>query len=200
MAFRGYLGLITFWQSGAWTFWVGKIIFTKTWVPPPLKHLGHLSGEVKRHSSASFKKCVVKTRWGLGGWETAGSRWRYRRAELSAYTSINFQKSDETRGNLTSREGKTKCLFKNGYQKSIWECCVLEYWHVWAIHFLVSLCYHACLEHLIGNMHIMLLFIKSAPIYLCSLRLWWKIPFWNLRRELMGFRFPPTDDWASSGW
>ncbi len=39
--------------------------------------------------------------------------------ELRPYASINFKKSDETRGNLTSREGKTKCLFKNGYQKSI---------------------------------------------------------------------------------
>ncbi len=33
--------------------------------------------------------------------------------ELRPYASINFKKSDETRGNLTSREGKTKSLFKN---------------------------------------------------------------------------------------
>lgn len=39
--------------------------------------------------------------------------------ELRPYASINFKKSDETRGNLTSREGKTKCVVKNGYQKSI---------------------------------------------------------------------------------
>ncbi|XDV31996.1 hypothetical protein PO909_002904 [Leuciscus waleckii] len=34
--------------------------------------------------------------------------------ELSAYASINFQKSDDTRGNLAHREGKKKC-----YQRSI---------------------------------------------------------------------------------
>lgn len=30
--------------------------------------------------------------------------------ELSAYASINFQKADETRGNLTNREGKAVCV------------------------------------------------------------------------------------------
>uniref|UniRef100_A0A672KLY8 Insulin receptor substrate 1 n=1 Tax=Sinocyclocheilus grahami TaxID=75366 RepID=A0A672KLY8_SINGR len=106
------------------------------------------SGEVKRHSSASFENVwlrpgeasaasaappnslnyidldlVQNGEQHVPDWNAFQSRPVELGAvegieELRAYASINFQKSDETRGNLTSREGKTKCLFKNGYQKS----------------------------------------------------------------------------------